>query len=212
MDDTQSGFIRQRRNLMVMSLVVLFAEIADLKIEKLSIFGSEATFGNPQTVKTALWILLIYWLVRYYQYFHDLGDTGLVGAIKAKRRQIVGARAFRRYFRDPSFTNMLVAQDGRTLYAYQRDHHVFRDFWFKVTGSLEFFITSDPEQEVGTHESTEFSFTGWQLVAPTLLSAAHVFVRTKYFSEYILPFVLFALPWCFTNPSAKSWLVSQLAG
>lgn len=88
--DIRDGFVRQRRNLIIMSLVVLFSELAGLKIEKISIFGNEATIGKPELVTITLWIFLFYWLIRYYQYFHEIGDKGFLGSFLLQRRKILG--------------------------------------------------------------------------------------------------------------------------
>ena len=62
------GFVRQRRNLMVVSLVLLFSEATELKFEKINVFGTELLVNQPYAVNAALWFAAIYWLWRFYQY------------------------------------------------------------------------------------------------------------------------------------------------
>lgn len=67
-EEQQDGFVRQRRNLMVASLVLLFSEVTELKVEKISAFGTELLVGKAQAVTLALWVAAVYWLIRFYQY------------------------------------------------------------------------------------------------------------------------------------------------
>lgn len=70
-DQPNSAFVRQRRNLMVVSLVLLFSQISGLKITKLNVFGTEFLIGEPRAVTALLWIATVYWAIRYYQYSRE---------------------------------------------------------------------------------------------------------------------------------------------
>lgn len=204
--EIHSGFVRQRRNLMVMSVVVLLSEVANLRINKISIFGNEASISNPEIVNVALWILLIYWLIRYYQYFYEMGDKGFLTSLKSKRAQLVKRWFFRKLVNNHTFTKSLPNQNGEKLRVFPREVNVFRDYWFFITAEVEFLIGIDAT--AGTIEKKDLTIKGWLLFIPTLLSLIHVFTRTRYFSEYILPFILFLLPWYFSFPSHQSWLMA----
>lgn len=206
--DTQSGFVRQRRNLMVMSLVVLFVEIADLKIDKLSIFGNEASLGNTQAVNTALWVLLIYWFVRYAQYFHDMDDTGFITSVMQRRAKLVEKFAFNKLNNAPDFAKSLIASDGSKLYAVPGSSTVSVNTWSRTMGRLLYMLTTDPDIRTDTNGTHEFSVSGWQQQVLNFRATTYVFVRTKYFTEYILPFLLFSLPWISSNTSVKAWVLS----
>lgn len=67
-EEPNSGFVRQRRNLMIASLALLFSEVTELRIQKLSAFGNELLIGEPYAVTLALWVATTYWLFRFYQY------------------------------------------------------------------------------------------------------------------------------------------------
>ncbi len=68
------GLLRQRRNLLLSSLLLIFIKIAEVEIEKLSILGLKfESFGNPQSIYLVIWVLFFYFLFRYYQYFMQEG-------------------------------------------------------------------------------------------------------------------------------------------
>lgn len=60
------GFVRQRRNLMVMSVVLLLVESADVRFSELNLLGTKFTIENPDVINLGLWVAFLYWLYRYY--------------------------------------------------------------------------------------------------------------------------------------------------
>ena len=61
-EEVREGFIRQRRNLMVMSGVVFFAQYVGLEFKEISFLGNQATITDSSHVMVFLWGLLFYWL------------------------------------------------------------------------------------------------------------------------------------------------------
>jgi hypothetical protein len=66
-------FIRQRRNLMGISIILLFVTLSGLKVNKVNILGNELIITNPFIVTLALWIAFIYWYWRYTTYRIETG-------------------------------------------------------------------------------------------------------------------------------------------
>lgn len=75
--DMSSALLRQRRNLIVVSLIVLFMVIADAKLDKVSFLGVQMTFENPKAIIWFLQLFLIYFLYRYYLYFIQEPNLGI---------------------------------------------------------------------------------------------------------------------------------------
>lgn len=67
----EDGFIRQRRNIIVVSLLLLFAELVTLTLPEIDLLGSRATLDHPVAVAPALWIAWAYLLLRYWQAFRE---------------------------------------------------------------------------------------------------------------------------------------------
>jgi len=75
------GFIRQRRNLVITSSLVIFihhAEVTMLKKGKL--LGFSFDIGNPEIINTFIAVLLCYFAWRFYQY--SFGYAGLKNLFK----------------------------------------------------------------------------------------------------------------------------------
>lgn len=64
---------RQRRNLLVASVVLCFAKLAGLSVTGVSILGTSFDLANPGAIGVALWTFWVYAVIRYAQYFREDG-------------------------------------------------------------------------------------------------------------------------------------------
>ena len=69
----QEDLRRQRRNLIVMSLLLIFMKCGGMTINKKSVFGAEIVLSNVSVVYIFIWLIWGYFLIRYYQYFMQKG-------------------------------------------------------------------------------------------------------------------------------------------
>ena len=67
------AFIRQRRNLLLTSIIVFLINFAGIEIaEQVTIFSTKFTVNNPIVIYISSWIILFYFLLRYIQYYNEL--------------------------------------------------------------------------------------------------------------------------------------------
>src|SRR5229473_4667064 len=71
-DRIWTGFVRQRRSVIAASVILFFYESSGIRVDKITILGNTFPIANPNWVPAAVWLLWLYFLVRYYQYFRDL--------------------------------------------------------------------------------------------------------------------------------------------
>lgn len=68
--DLGQDALRQRRNLILVSVLLIFIAHADVAIDKqVTFLGVSLTIGSPEVIKTFLLIFEAYFLWRFYQYF-----------------------------------------------------------------------------------------------------------------------------------------------
>ena len=67
------GLLKQRRNLLVTSLLLLFLQQSGATIEGLSVAGTSLKFSNPKAIYQGLWLLFFYFNLRYFQHYLDEG-------------------------------------------------------------------------------------------------------------------------------------------
>lgn len=96
-DDIRQGFIRQRRNLILVSLVVLFLEFAGVELKELNLFGNKLELKNPFIVNVSFWIALAYWFLRYLQHYNDLPVNDFHTSFIDKMQKYVKNAALNKY-------------------------------------------------------------------------------------------------------------------
>lgn len=69
MDEDNGGFIRQRRNLVVASALVLFVLITDTHVGGLGFGSATVTVNEPRNAYWILWASIIYFVWRYRHYY-----------------------------------------------------------------------------------------------------------------------------------------------
>ena len=199
--DVRTGFLRQRRNLFIISFGLLLFQIIGLKLEKVSFLGNEFRVSRPELLPACLWIVYLYYVVRYYQYFHDVQDRGVRGKYSGRLRHLldvtVVAKAKREFatghkkengakyeFGQPEFGNIVVDRWAAMVDVTVpvKINSVKSD-----TGSMSFTTTSD------TIKSTETVY--WREFLRFRVQAfLHVCFRTSLVTEYYLPFLVASSP------------------
>lgn len=126
--DSALSFIRQRRDLFVISALLSIAQIAHFRVnETLSLFGASITVGNPKVLTFSLWVLWGYWLVRYIQFFlREKSIDKIKDAILARVRVPLALRAVILFQRDPSINVF------RPIDVVSKNHHIDIEEGFQV--------------------------------------------------------------------------------
>lgn len=192
----RDGFVRQRRNLMMMSVALFLVETAGVKFSELNLLGSKLFIENPDVINKGLWIAFIYWVYRYYVYFHDIGPKGFMDQYSARMLNYVYAIALKQLKRDSVKMEPLV-KEGRTKLRLGHDHTYYRRSLWSYEIKLA-VIASLAKRDDDNPKSLDFDH--YVVRAPISLAIAHtrawmyVLTRTHLFSEYLLPFVVALLP------------------
>lgn len=173
--------LRQRRNLIAISAVLLVFDFANVKIMKVSVLGTELLVGNAQVLMVCAWVLWGYFLLRYFQYWwiepgkpiRDSFDNNLIEYLK------------------------LFDQDGQRtddkcgfFVAFRICHCGFLKWKYAIQRS---YPTANDKRHINT--GTPISLPFRRTAAWSVKSAAFVCLQTPHVTDHILPFVLaFAAP------------------
>jgi len=211
-DTLRNGFIRQRRNLILISLVLLFAETSELSISKLNVFGNELLIRNPVIITVALWVGWFYWSWRYYSYFHDLGEKGFGGRLREKLKPMLRRWVKMRFAADQSWRDEIakaarqsVAFDAIDKELSQRPHSweilevtplgqtQFREIPMQARMRL-LFDQGDATVISPNEGHANFSSKGFNAMMFNIRAGLRVLIQTHIFSEYFLPFLIASAP------------------
>jgi hypothetical protein len=86
--EVRDGFVRQRRALVAVSLVLVTLQAIGASLDHLELLGNTINLNRPVPLAGPLWVAWGYFLLRYYQYFHDVGDSGFRAAVERRRRTL----------------------------------------------------------------------------------------------------------------------------
>lgn len=200
----RDAFLRQRRNLMIVSLVLLFVEAAELTINELNLLGNPLILKNPATITYALWVGFGYWLWRYYVYFYDLGDKGFLRTYHERMLYLVPRIALRKLKHDKTIMEGLIKEgkikEGKTKLVLVGSPHSATFYHrsplrYRLNLALQAYSRTDKDAPATTFTLEKFlvDAPGPMLVA-NVRAWVHVILSRHMFSEYVLPFAVAGLP------------------
>ncbi|MDC0004223.1 hypothetical protein OAE19_07470 [Porticoccaceae bacterium] len=171
------GLVRQRRNLISISCILIFLKFAGIEISKLTFLGIDfGKLGNPSALYLAIWVFYSYFLSRYYQYFAQEGSVRLSRYFyeEMERRVMIRVRKLADEVKEKS--NFYPSQ----LIALKND-----DWKIRVTYDGADDGTSGRDTEVAN-----IQFPTNELFKFRALSLKNISVHTSAVTDYILPLIL----------------------
>jgi hypothetical protein len=172
-----SDLLRQRRNLIAISSVLLIFDFADVTIGKVSVLGAEILVGNVKVLSYCAWGLWAYFFLRYYQYWRN--ESPLIRET-FKRRVDHYARSYTKVkpvqtSSGSTSDNYGFVRTGRTDWSYQL-------VGYSPAQLKEFGVVPIP-------------ISGWRLVLWSVRAVLFISLDTIHATDHVLPFVLgFAAP------------------
>ena len=201
-DDSEklaSAFLRQRRNLMLGCLALLFIQFGNVAFDGITAWSGFAMHvRNPTAVLIFLWIAVCYWTLRFLQYHLAIRPTGFQGDFREAMNEALRAKAIEILKKhapttlpaaphqlEPDETSKLVADrfvimDRHLLNADGEVTLVWEEW---QNGKL---VQRHPGKPIGV------PIRGWVLHRSRIVALLHMIFRTHQFTEYGLPYVLFA--------------------
>jgi len=168
-----SDLLRQRRNLIIISTVLLIFDFAKVTIIKISVLGIELLVGNVQVLMVCAWILWAYFFLRYYQYWQTQRDRHLRDTFLQK---------FDEYVR--LYTGAKAKNDG--FCGSNNNYKVRRIAFAKWNYVLQEYA---PKEDI-LKDGLTYNLPVWKLFAWSVQSAIFVCLQTPHATDHVLPFAL----------------------
>jgi len=191
-EEIKQGFIRQRRNLILISLILLFVEVAEVSFNKINLLGNELTISNPDVVTYSLWVAFIYWLIRYYQYFNDMPEKGIHSAVISRMNKLVPLVAVEKYKKDADLSAIFPDIDGAPEITLREAVVRTRtNKYWELGVSIDAAIGDGDNKHGHTNIGIGVQLVNEQeLRVPRIKAWLSVIFTTRLFSEYFLPFLI----------------------
>ncbi len=185
------GLLRQRRNLMIASILLWIMKYGGVTFSKVSFVGFDIAFKNSNALILAIWIAFAYFLFRYYQYFSDEGVKNLQSvfsqAIQNKCAPIIRSLVEEKF---PA---------SHAPFGYRYDF-LKQNAWIYKGNTLN----------NGGHNSTPFELpiARWKLWKGIMSAIMDSVFRNSVVTDYLLPLVVacFVLYYCGVDDWKGSFL------
>ena len=200
--DLSDGLLRQRRNLLITSLLLIFLQHGGASIETLNVVGTSLKFSNPKAIYEGLWLLFFYFNLRYLQHYFDEGRAKFNGIWDNKFSRNARAQA-------EAYIRKIVAESGNTKEIKRLSENALvqiRLFNWRVGGG---HVTWQEDKYGSIVSSKEdFTISIRLLWKPAIKTCYQTIVLGSSFTDYAIPFLLsaFALGSC----SISEWNGSLL--
>lgn len=192
--ESSTSFHRQRRDLFVISAILLIVQLADVKATKLGFLGLELEVGKSAVIYGALWVLWAYWYLRYFQvslvehapreaYVRFNGRFRAILDAELSERAKVQVRL--RISNDPDHKDSTSADVSRK--------HVDIG-WLGATATYEPSVVRPSATRRTPLEPVTSQVGVVRLYAFGLRALTWAVLKDITFTEYLLPFVFGALP------------------
>jgi len=195
--EIREGFIRQRRNLILISILLVFAQFSGgLLLEKLNVFGNTATLTNPIKLETLLWIGFCYLLIRYYQYFHYSGPLGFQDTFFNKRKLfyqkliIEKSLQYNTWLEEQKKTTS--GDDSSVKRITVKSTHSFRQLLWDAGVTVSLHVEYEDNHYSLPQEN--FIIQASHLIIPNFISLNYVILKTPIVTHYFFPFLIALFP------------------
>lgn len=160
---------------MAISFALFFLLYGDVEIPEINILGNQIVFGEADKLQNILIIVWLYFYYRYYVYFKDIRDGGYSGNFHGHLENNVKKEILEKVKDIPNATH--------NVNIYYR----YKDYW---TGKVELGIGDS-----GLMKQTEdIKIEGWLFLKCKIKAHLATFFKTRYFTEYGLPFFVGLTP------------------
>jgi hypothetical protein len=186
-------FLRQRRNLIIISVVLLLLDFSSVDFRNAKVFDIEMTFRHPEVIPGGLWIAGFYWFLRYYQYFRKSEYPNLRSRWRIELYELLKEaaqpRALKNYEPPRDIRNGTTTLTPTT---FEVNHHLLREVSLRIGFQV---ATASPDGNAASATSmagTNFDFSYRELLIPRIRAAWRLFLHTPEVTQYVLPPLLFS--------------------
>jgi len=186
MKKAEAEFFKRRRNLIAGSLLVGFVNIADTEITRLNIFGNVFEISNSKIIPISFCIMLVYFLIRYFQYAHDVKNKGFKKRYQKSVDSTIGPYLLKREFQNPNSA-------ASEVFGQFSDVNIETATLFDPRYGENVAIVSVVRVGGGTIETFHLIVTKWDRAWLFIIASMYITFRTRLATDYILPVILAAL-------------------
>ena len=175
--EMSASLIRQRRNLITISLIIMFLLYSGVNISKINIFGIEFSTPDHDSIMNTLWLIWLYFLIRYYQYLKAEPSEGAMQLLKTK---------FNGLCFNVIFGHLNSVCPGKVQVGDCSVLQLERNGFFRFVFPIKKYEPVEDKQVVISREDIPIKI----LLCPAIKSCWHVVAHSTKFTDNILPYLI----------------------
>lgn len=168
----EGDILRQRRNLVAMSYLLIIFDLAKVEVAKVGVLGTDLIIGYVRVLAISMWVVWGYFLLRYYRFWRK----------EAPHLSMAINRQIEQYAINFSYASKLPGVDENAPILHRAGW--FRDWEIEVQAYKSALgrVARVSAMPVSSYRAMLWRAKAWIAVA----------VHTPHFTEHLLPFVLAA--------------------
>lgn len=188
-------FLRQRRNLILISSIIILIEILGLNFDQINILGNKTEITKPENIDYIIWFIFIYLLLRYCQIFYEIPKLDLYKNYLDNYVREVG-----------KVKSLEIIERSENWEERIKKPNIFEKVEFKVAGIRTpdynnyiyiyhvniFYMPNKGQASLPSGLTKEIAIRGFDLLKVKLIATIKASINETLFSEYIFPFCLAA--------------------
>jgi hypothetical protein len=182
--DISPALAKQRRNLLIVSMAILFITVSGATFKSVNLLGIQATVSRPEAVIWFLQGLLGYFLYRYYLYLVQEPTLYVRDAYYQKLNALARPKI-------QAIKNRLYPEASSYGGNFELDKASRVDFFhFSVTGVIG-------QNKYGEQAEEPITLNSLHFIPHAIAAALFAVLNRSYFTDYFLPFAVAFLAFFF---------------
>jgi hypothetical protein len=192
----RAGFVRQRRNLMLVSVALLAFQQVGAELHELNLLGNKIDLEHPLRVVVPLWLLWLYFGVRYYVYVRDLGDKGFKSIMWKHHDRLAQRAAARQLSKKlrPNVDGFVRPQWKITVHQLIAMANPTGARQFEASGLVMVTEPGTLKQQGQPFSGEPVTLSASTLRFPRIRGLGWAMLHTHRGTEYVLPVAIAAMP------------------
>jgi hypothetical protein len=188
------AFVRQRRNLILASLLLAFAQSTHLTIERVNLFGISGRIDEPVSTVPYLWVVWLYFLWRYWQAFWAFARNPTKERYRKLKKKYVEAVARKKallQFEGKKVEVSRTSKNGKV----EPDAWMPHDEEIKTpTGATVTMVTNVVGDPQTGQKNIDVELSAGEMRMARLKAKLELVFTSNELSEFYLPYAIAAIP------------------
>lgn len=189
-------FNRQRRNLIISSLIILFLEATGIELNTINIIGNNFKVNEPESIVLFIWVAVFYFFVRYIQVVRESNFLHFNNYYSDLFSIILRRKAFK-MVKMSMFGTTSERVDGKIVIFNNIESNSFDVItkyypWELIVSGFYKVTDGDSTTQLSFKQTVHIS--KFQIFVLNVRSFFSMCISTTYFTEYLLPFFILLIP------------------